>query len=535
MVQGYDYVVCGGGSAGCVVAARLSEDPDCRVLLLEAGPGDNTLFLNMPLAFRLLRMSNLYDWGLKTEPEPHAANRAIPAARGKVLGGSSSVNGMMYSRGHPRDYDQWAQMGAAGWSYDDVLPFFRKSETNWRGASHWHGGDGPLGVARPDTDTPITRALMDAGRAKGLPVTEDFEGEQPEGVGLPDITTQSGRRSSASRAFLAPARPRANLTVITSARVTRLVMRGKRVTEVEYVRSDALRRVAVTREAVLCGGTYASPQLLMLSGIGRAEELRRVGIEPVLDLRGVGQNLKEHPLAGMGLLAKRALGFSKRIRADRVAMSGLKWMLTGKGFAATVPLSAIIYHKSRPDLERPDLENIVMPTALDARVWFPGVVAPKPEVLTNLNVVLRPESTGEVTLRSANPADPPVIRFNILQHKGDVDLLRYNIRWFRELAATDPLSDFIGDEVFPGPKVTSDADLDAYIRATVVTAQHPVGTCRMGTDPATAVVDPALKVCGTENLRVADASVMPALIGGHTNAPAIMIGERAAQFIKDGK
>ena len=534
MAEGFDYVVAGGGSAGCVVAARLSEDPAVRVLLLEAGPGDNTLFLNMPLAFRLLRMSNLYDWGLKTEPEPYAGNRSIPAARGKVLGGSSSVNGMMYSRGHPRDYDQWAQMGAAGWTYDEVLPFFRQSESNWRGASHWHGADGPMGVSRPGPDTPLTQALKAVGQEVGLPVTDDFEGEQPEGVGLPDITTLKGKRASASRAFLAPARHRPNLTVRTSARVTRLVMDRSRVTHVEYVSNRGAHSVAVEREAILCGGAYASPHLLMLSGIGRAEDLRRAGVEPVLDLRGVGQNLKEHPLAAMGFQARQPLGFSGKIRADRLALSGLGWMLTGKGFPSTVPLSAIIYHKSQPGLERPDLENIVMPTALDARVWFPGIISPKPEMLTNLNVVLRPVSTGQVTLRSADPAAAPAIQLNILQAREDVNLLRYNIRWFRDLVRTAPLAPFVGEEVFPGRDIETDADLDAYIRSTVVTAQHPVGTCRMGTDPSMAVVDPTLKVHGIDNLRVADASVMPTLIGGHTNAPAIMIGERAARFIQSG-
>lgn len=535
MVDGFDFVVAGGGSAGCVVAARLSEDPGARVLLLEAGPGDNNLFLKMPLAFRLLRMTNLYDWGLKTEPEPWARDRSIPAARGKVLGGSSSVNGMMYSRGHPRDYDQWAQMGATGWAYEEVLPFFRKSESNWRGASHWHGADGPLGVSRPDTDTPLTRALKSAGQAAGLPVTDDFEGEQPEGVGLPDLTTASGKRASASQAFLNPARSRPNLTIITSARVTRLVLDRGRVTHIEYVRNNVPQRVAVGQEAILCGGAYASPHLLMLSGIGRGDDLRRAGVTPVLDLPGVGQNLKEHPLAAMGFQARQPLGFSGKIRADRLALSGLGWMLTGRGFPSTVPLSAIIYHKSQPGLERPDLENIVMPTALDARVWFPGIVSPKPEVLTNLNVVLHPSSTGSVTLRSADPEATPVIRLNILQAQEDIDRLRYNIRWFRDLVRTAPLSEFAGDEIFPGKDIESDAALDAYIRSTVVTAQHPVGTCRMGTDPSVAVVSPELRVHGTENLRVADASVMPSLIGGHTNAPAVMIGERAADFIRAGR
>ena len=532
MTKVYDFVVIGGGSAGCAVAARLSEMPDCEVLLLEAGPGDRHMFLDMPLAFRLLRMTNLFDWGLATEPEPYANNRSIPAARGRVLGGSSSVNGMMYSRGHPRDYDTWAQLGAKGWSFDDVLPFFRKSEAHWRGSSEWHGGDGPMSVSSLDRQDPLTQAMMETGRRAGYPVSPDFEGEIPEGFGLPDITTYKGKRASASRAFLRPARKRPNLTVITSAHVSKLDIKHDRVTQVHYLKNGKACIASVGSEAILCGGAYASPHLLMLSGIGPADHIRQTGIDPVLDLPGVGQNLKEHPLVAMGFNVRKPLGFNQNLRADRLGFAGLNWLLTGKGFAATVPLTAILYHRSRAELERPDLENIVMPTALDAKVWFPGLIRPRDEMLTNLCVGLQPRSTGEVALKSSDPFTPPAIRFNILQEQEDVDALKQNIRWSRDLVRQDPLAEFVGEEAFPGANVSDDSDLEAYIRATVVTAQHPACTCRMGTDER-AVVDPDLKVHGMSNLRVADASIMPTLIGGHTNAPAIMIGERAAQFIKN--
>ncbi|MBL4802121.1 MAG: GMC family oxidoreductase N-terminal domain-containing protein [Emcibacter sp.] len=533
MPEEFDFVVIGGGSAGCTVAARLSEMSDCTVLLIEAGPGDKSFFIRMPLAYRMLRKSNLYDWGLSTEAELYADNRSIPAARGKVLGGSSSVNGMMYSRGHPRDYDRWVQLGATGWSHDEVLPFFKKSEANWRGESPWHGGDGPMSVTKLDDQTPLTQALWDTARELGYPVSEDFEGGLHDGFGLPDLTTRNGRRESASSAFLAPARSRKNLTVITSAHVTRLETHAGRVTQVHYVKNGRPQSVNVAQEVVLCGGSYASPHLLMLSGIGPVEHLQEHGITPVIDLPGVGQNLQEHPLVGTTFRTKKELGVNRHLRADRLTGSVLSWMLTGKGFAASFPLSAIIYHRSSPDLERPDLESVVMPTSIDARVWFPGILSPKEEMLTVLNVVLHPDSRGEVTLKSSDPLASPAIRFNILQAQTDVDRMKFNIRWYRELVKTSPLSDFVEDEAFPGSGIQSDQDLEKFIRSTVTTAQHPVGTCRMGPADAQSVVDTKLKVYGLENLLVADASVMPELIGGHTNAPSIMIGERAAQFIQD--
>lgn len=525
----YDVIVVGGGSAGCAVAARLSEDPGRTVLLLEAGGPERNILMKMPLTFTALRGHKTLEWGYVTEPEPYANDRIVPAARGRVLGGSSSVNGMMYSRGHPRDYDQWRQMGADGWSWDEVLPYFKKSERSWRGEGPAHGASGPLRVTQLKSREPIARAIRETARGLNYRVLDDFEAGDPEGFALPDLTVFGGRRASASKAFLEPARGRANLTIVTGAHVTRVVVEKGRATGVDY---EAAGRAASASagEIVLCGGAYATPQILMLSGIGPAEHLRDFGIATVVDLPGVGSGLQEHPLAPMAFNLKTPLRFTQGLRADNLVLSGLYWMLTGRGFPAAMPLSSIAYLKSRPDLERPDLEHIFMGTNMAARVWLPGWRPPMPDQVTVLNVVLRPGSRGSVRLRSADPFDKPRIQFNLLQDPEDLRLMRHAFRWTRDFVRQGALADHVGDEALPGAALDSDAALDAYVRQTVGTAQHPTSSCKMGQGPD-AVVDPQLRVRGIAGLRIADASVMPTLIGGHTNAPSIMIGEKAADLI----
>lgn len=525
----FDYIVIGGGSAGSVVASRLTEDRNVSVLLLEAGRADRSIYLSMPLAFRLPQTKALFDWGYQSAPEPFADGRTIPAVRGRVLGGSSSINGMMYSRGHPRDYDNWAQKGAQGWSFDDVLPYFKKSERNWRGESERHGGSGPMGVSRLDTSDPLTVALHETARRGGYPVLEDFEAVAPDGFCLPDVTVDSGRRASASRAFLRPARHRGNLTIRTSAQVTRLLFDGNRAVGVEYLSGKRIRTVCAKREVVLSGGAFASPQILMLSGIGPADHLRTHGIPVLMDSPGVGRNLQDHTATPMMFAARQPFGFGRGLRADRMAFAAMAWALSGKGRASTIPLTSIAYYRSRPDLERPDMEAIFVPTGMLARVWFPGWRAPTPDMLTVVNVVLRPASRGYVELASSDPFAAPKIQYNLLAESEDVDRLKHSVRWTRDLMRQAPVREFVGEESFPGTAVQDDEALEAYARNTVGTAQHPVGTCAIGS-----VVDPELRVLGVTGLRVADASVMPDVIGGHTNAAAIMIGEKAADLLRAG-
>ncbi len=526
----YDYIVVGAGSAGCVVAARLSEIPDISVLVLEAGGRDDHIRLRIPLAFRTVRNDPRFNWNYTTEPEPQLDGRRVILPRGKVLGGSSSINGTLYVRGHPRDYDLWRQSGLEGWGYADVLPYFKRAETNFRGESRFHGGSGPLTVTLIDTTHQLFEAHRNAAAAAGHPFSEDHHASQPEGFSRSEVTTGRGRRASTARAYLHPAEGRPNLSVETRAMATRLLVENHRAVGIEFARDGQLYRVRARREVILCGGTYNSPQLLMLSGIGRADHLREIGINPVLDLPGVGRNLSEHARSMMEWHLREAGGFHTVLRLDRLTFEVVRWTLTGRGPLAQQAIAGSVMLRTRPELERPDIQLLFVPAVSDAKVWFPGLSRPQPSGLGCMPVLLHPDSRGEVTLRSTDPATPPAIRLNLFKERSDLVTLRAGVRAARAIYRSQPLAGMIEREVAPGDGVELDEAIEAFIRRTAATSHHAVGTCKMGKD-ANAVVDARLRVHGMDGLRVVDASVMPTVPGGNTNAPTIMIAEKAADMI----
>ena len=528
--QTYDYIIVGAGAGGCVLANRLTADPSVKVLLLEAGGKDNSLYMHMPLGWRQIWRGPMHNWNFYSEPEPYADDRKFLAPRGKTLGGSTSINGMLYVRGHPRDYDEWRQLGAAGWSYADVLPYFKKAEGSWRGEGKHHGGSGPTGISRIDTTGLHYDAFMASARQAGHVVTDDINGEVPEGFTQVDITVKDGVRSSAANSYLKPAMGRANLTVATGALVHKVLIDGQRATGVEYALGSEVRTVRAEREVILCGGAYNSPQILMLSGVGPGDELAAHGIKAVHDLPGVGKNLQEHILTFVQFATKGPVTFMKELRWDKLALATLRWMAFHNGPMANQPLTALGFVKSRPDLEKPDLEIFCNPVRLDADVWFPLVKPALAHAFEACPSLLHPVSRGEVTLRSADPADHPKILFNFLKEPEDRRAMREGVRIVREMYGQGPVGEMIERELKPGPQVKSDAELDAYIRASMDLDHHPTSTCAMGQD-AMSVVDPELKVHGIQALRVVDASVMPRVNGGHTNAPTVMIAEKAADLI----
>jgi len=528
----FDYIIVGAGSAGCVLAGRLSEDPDCSVLLLEAGGRDSHPYLKMPLAFLKVMVDPRFDWGYMSELEPHLGNRPLWIPRGKVLGGSSTTNGMFYMRGHPRDYDMWQESGCEGWGYKELLPYFKRVEKHWRGAGKFHGGDGPINVVPNATEKLLHEPLMQAAKAAGHPVTDDIDGPNPEGFARGELSIDPrGRRSSTSTGYLHPVMNRPNLTVETRAHTTRVLCENKRATGVEYLQNGKKIVAYADQEVILSGGSYNSPQVLLLSGIGPADELREMDINPVHDLPGVGKNLSEHPVAMIEFAATKPVTFLRELRADRVAISVIRWALFGSGPFATQINSANGIIRTLPDLDRPDIQLMCNPVRMDASVWLPGFGSQKEHLFSVGIVGLHPHSRGHVTLRSDNPLDSPRITMNLLTDPRDLEMIRRGIRETRRIYRTSPQAELTGVELSPGDDVTSDADLDAYIKEKAELCQHPVGTCSMGVGD-NAVVDPQLKVCGMEGLRVVDASIMPTVPGGNTNAAAIMIGEKGADLIR---
>jgi len=526
-----DYVIIGAGSAGCVIANRLSADPRHTVRLLEAGGSDNHLLLKMPLAFLKAMFQPGFIWNYRSEPEPNLNGRTLWLPRGRLLGGTSSINGMFYMRGHSSDFDGWRARGCEGWAYRDVLPYFRRMETSWRGPSEYHGDRGPLSVVPIDTRRLLHEPLMQSAAAAGFRVSQDLHGETEEGFARGEVTIdRNGRRASTSRAYLYPAMARRNLTVETEALTNKVILENGRAVGVEYVRHGQVQRVYADKEVILCAGAYNSPQLLMLSGIGPAQELRRHGIEAAVDLPGVGANLSEHARAPVEFVAREPVTFLNELRLDRVAVSVMRWALFGSGAFATQINSCNVVIRTRHDLTRPDVQLMCNPVRMDAKMWFPGLGRRQEHRITSDVVLLHPASRGRVSLRSADPRESPRIQLNLLSDRDDIATLIRGIQAARSIYATEPQARLTGRQIRPGSALSSPAQLETYLRENLAVTQHPVGTCAMGVGPE-AVVDPELRVHGLTGLRVADASIMPTVPGGNTNAACIMIGEKASDLI----
>ena len=525
LMRAADYVIVGAGSAGCVVANRLSEDPSCRVVLIEAGGTNRHPNITIPAAFQKQFRSKL-DWNFWTEPEPFCDGRSLYLPRGKSLGGSSSMNAMLYVRGRPLDYDMWEQQGADGWGWSDVLPYFLKAEDNSRGESEYHATGGPLRVEDSRSPYPFAERFLQAAESTGIPRIADYNGPEQDGCSEVQVTQRGGRRWSAADAYLRPAMKRPNLDVVTKAQVLGLVLDGNRVTGVRY--SDKRGREAVAHaaeEVILSAGAYGSPQILQLSGIGPADHLGSVGVNVAHDLPGVGENLQDHPYVVS--IWDSVIG---ETLADAETPKNIaRWLLKREGPFSTSVAEAFAFVRSRPGLPAADLQYHFAPGFFSEN----GFDEYEEHAVTFGPCLVSVKSRGHVRLRSSNPTDAPSILTNSLQEPEDLAALVAGVKLSREIAGTEPMRSALGREIYPGKDVQSDADIEADVRRRVELLYHPVGTCRIGKDEL-AVVDPELRVRGIDGLRVVDASVMPVISGGNTNAPTIMIAEKACDLIRSG-
>lgn len=517
----YDYIIIGAGSAGCVLANRLTEDPDTKVLLLEAGGPDNKQEVHIPAAFSKL-FKGPCDWAFHTEPQENLASRRLYWPRGKMLGGSSSMNAMIYIRGHHGDYGRWRDLGNEGWGFADVLPYFKKAEHQERGASEYHGTGGPLNVADQRSINPLSRAFVAAGGELGFPANGDFNGAEQEGFGFFQVTQKGGKRCSAAAAYLKPALRRPNLTIQTQAQATRLLVDGTRAVGVEYLRNGRAEQARAGREVILSGGAVSSPQLLMLSGIGPADHLRSLSISPVVDLPGVGQNLQDHLFVSIAYACTRPISLASAETIPNIA----SYLLFKKGPLTSNVAEAGAFIRMDASLPAPDLQFHFGP------VYYlnHGFTRPEGHGFSIGPTLIRPESRGQITLRSSDPFAPPAIQPRYLDSEADLRTLVEGVKLACELAHTKAFAEYRGAAVCE--TLSTAEGITGYIRNTVETIYHPAGTCKMGNDPL-AVVDTQLRVRGVEGLRVVDASVMPELVGGNPNAVVIMLAEKAADSIRE--
>jgi len=526
----YDYVIVGAGSAGCVLAGRLSQDPAISVLLLEAGGADSSPFIAMPMGEAHL-IGSRYDWSFETEPEQRLDDYRFVMPRGRVLGGSSSINGQVYHRGHPRDYDEWRQLGCEGWSFDDVLPYFKRAE-NWEGGGdEFRGNAGPLETTRGRYDNPLFDAFLEAGQAQGYGLTDDYNGAEPGGFSRVQYTHTHRwlRRCSASHAYVRPARHRPNLKIVTRARTTKVLLSGDRAIGVEYVTGKTRHEVRAAHEVLICAGAYQSPQLLMLSGIGETEALKAAGITPRHELPQVGHGLQDHFGSYLQHDCLKPVTLYKYRNPLRLAASLAQFLLTRRGLLTVFPMDAVAHLKSEPALERPDIQIYLFPMAVNP--IRDANMLPRSHGFNLHWNVLRPQSRGLVSLRNADPLAAPRIWHNYLAEPEDRRLHRMSLDLCRTIVADTAFDAFRGRETEPGSPCVDTAEFDAFTSRMPSSGLHPVGTCRMGQDDDS-VVDPQLRVRGLDGLRVVDASIMPRLIGGNTNAPTIMIAEKAADLIR---
>ncbi|MDD9858036.1 MAG: choline dehydrogenase [Gammaproteobacteria bacterium] len=526
--ENFDYIIVGAGSAGCVLANRLSEEDGATTLLLEYGGGDNSILIRMPTALSIPMNTERFAWQFHTQPEPGLDNRSLHCPRGKVLGGSSSINGMVYVRGHAHDFDEWAGRGAQGWDYRHCLPYFKKAD-DWKGGGDsYRSGGGPLGVTLGnEMRNPLYRAFIDAGAQAGYLTTDDYNARQQEGFGPMQMTVRGGARCSTARAYLKPAMNRPNLEVRTRALSRRVLLQGKKATGVEYEIGGKVMRATARREVIVCAGVIGSPQLLQLSGIGPAAVLKDAGVAVAHDLPGVGENLQDHLEFYFQFRCKQPITLNSHLGWWGKFLIGARWVLFKSGLGATNHFESCAFIRSRPGLAAPDIQYHFLPGAMryDGRAAFDGHGF---QVHVGHN---KPASRGRVRITSPKPLDAPSIVFNYLTEAGDIEAFRRCVRLTREIMAQPAMAAYRGPEIQPGEAVQSDEEIDAFVRAMSESAYHPAGTCRMGAD-AMAVVDPHTRVRGIDSLRVVDASIFPTIPNGNLNAPTIMTAERAADLIK---